>query len=228
MPDKPFPKSEAEIEQLIDRLEAELPAYQVLLGLTVGDMVRLSNAKANFHYIRDVAGEISGKKESFQDFKNAMFNGPETPTIDPPVFPVIALPELHEQGIIPFIRSLIKQLKASPNYTEAIGEVLDLVVDSPDHLNPGDIVPELRLKSIEDGEVEIKFSKQGLDAIRIDWRVKDTTEWQNAGTFTTSPAIHSHPSTDGKPEAREYRGRLLKKNVPVSQYSAIYTVVTNP
>ncbi|HMO81457.1 MAG TPA: hypothetical protein PKD24_11775 [Pyrinomonadaceae bacterium] len=228
MADKPFPRTEAEIEQLIDRLESELPAFQALLGLTVGDMVRLSNAKANFHYIRDVAGEISGKKESFQDFKNAMFNGPETPSIDPPVFPVIALPELQEQGIIPFIRQLIKRLKASPNYTEAIGEVLDLVVDSPDELNPGDIVPELKLKGLNDGAIEIKFSRQGLDAMRVDWRVKDATEWQLAGTYTTSPGIHNQPSADGKPEAREYRGILLSKNQPVSQYSATYNIVTTP
>lgn len=50
----------------------------------------------------------------------------------------------------------------------------------------------------------------------------------DAGTHTTSPGIDQATAHGGEPEAMEYRGILLDKNEPVTQYSPVYTIVTNP
>ncbi len=228
MPDKPFPRDEAGIEAMLDLFSAVLPGLQALLGLSAGDMVRLENARANFHYIRDIRNQIDAVNDFFGDWKDAMFKGPESPTIEIPVYPVITLPELAEQGIIPFLKYLIKKIKAAADYNESIGEQLDLVTNEPAPFNPEEIIPTLTLKALNDGSIEIKFSKQGLSAIRVDWRAKGESNWLLAGTYLTSPGNHMYPSPENKPEAREYRAVLLKNNEPVSQFSAIYSVVTTP
>lgn len=228
MPDKPLPTSEGDREVYIENLFAKVPPEQLTLGLSAGDMVRLEAAAANFDYIRSVAAQVTDTKDAFFDWKNSMFNGPLDGTFNPPVFPVVVLPELGAPGIIPWIRQLVQRIKNSPNYTQQMGEDFGFITSDPASIVPADIVPTITLKALTFGRVEIKFSKQGLDGIRIDWRPKGEQDWQLADKYTSSPAIHEAPSPEGKPEAREYRGILLKKNEAVSQFSDIVSVTTTP
>lgn len=193
-----------------------------------GDSVQTAANAANYNYLRAVAQQITDSKEAFFQYKNSMFSGPTEGTFEPPVLPIVTLPELGSPGIETWTKQLIKRIKAAPGYTQQIGEDLGLVMNGGDSLNPADIVPTLTLKALNDGGVEIKFSKQGLDAMRVDYRKKGESTWLFAGVYTSSPGFHSAPSTDDAPEGREYRGILLKKNEPVSQYSPTYNVVTTP
>lgn len=62
MPDKPFPRSEGGVEQLLDRLADELPgALGPLLGLSSDDLTRLTESRDNYHYVRDIGQEIIAK-----------------------------------------------------------------------------------------------------------------------------------------------------------------------
>jgi hypothetical protein len=228
MPDVPFPTNEGDIELFIENLAEKAPAVQVVLGLSAGDMVRLAAAAANFDYMRNMTNQVNDSKEAFTSFKNDLFYGPTEGNLAVPTFPAITLPELGEPGIVPWVKSLIKRIKASPGYTDQIGIDLGLFTDTVPESDPSAIVPTLALKALNDGNVEIKFSKQGLDAMRVDWRKKGEAAWNLAGVYTTSPGIHNQPSTGNEPEGREYRGILLKKNEPVSQYSATYNIVTTP
>lgn len=228
MPEKPFPKSELEINVLLQGLAVKVPPNQATLGLTAGDITALTENAANFDYLVNVAQQVSDSKQAFTDFKNDMFYG--EPGFSPalPTFPTITTPATISGGIITWLKALLKRIKAAPGYTEQIGEELGLIVDNPEPLVPGDIVPELKIAALNDDQIEIKFSKQGLDALRVDWRPAGTEDWLTAGVFTSSPAIYQHNSPGKNPQAIEIRGRLLQKNNPVSQYSPIYQVVTNP
>lgn len=228
MPEKPFPRSELDINVLLQGLAVKVPPNQATLGLTAGDITALTENAANFDYLVNVAQQVSDSKQAFTDFKNDMFYG--EPGFSPalPTFPTIVTPENRTSGIVPWLRAFIKRIKAAPGYTEQMGEDFGFIVDNPDPFNPGDIIPELKVKAMVDDQIEIKFSKQGLDALRLDWRPAGTEDWQNAGVFTSSPAIYQHNSPGKNPQAIELRGRLLEKNNPVSQYSPVYQVVTIP
>lgn len=183
-------------------------------------MSRLVNARDNFHYVRDAAQEISSKSQAYFDSKQAMFCGPENPTIYPPVFPTVTLPLTQEQGIIPFMKYLIRKIKASEKYNESIGETLDLVTDNISQPDPENMFTELTFRSLDNSVVEVKFSKSGQDALRLDWRAKGDSNWQLAGINTASPGLHTEPSPNGDPQARYYRWILLKNNSPT------YNIIT--
>jgi hypothetical protein len=227
MADKPFPSTEAEIDLFLKNRVVKMPIYQAALGVTAAEVTKLNDGAQNFEYLMNLANQISDTKEAFTNFKNTMYYGEQAAQPAIPIFPIVAMPNTGQQGIVTFAKALIKRIKTSSGYTEQIGEDLGLIVVGGDSLSPAEIVPELKLRAIEDGVVEIKFSKDGLDAMKIDWKPKGEETWQLAGVYTSSPALHNG-SNGGNPQAREYRGRLLKKNEPVSQYSAIYSVVTTP
>lgn len=228
MPDKPLPKSEAELVVFMENIALVLPDKQVTLGLTAGDMTALAANVQNLTYLVNISQTVTDSKEAFFDFKREMLYGTIGSEPVLPTFPVLGTPATISGGIVTWLKALIKRIKAAPGYTEQMGEDLGLIVDNPDPVIPSEIVPELKIKALVDDQIEVKFSKQGLDALRLDWRPAGTEDWVTAGVFTTSPGIYQHSSPGKNPQAIELRGRLLQKNNPVSQYSPVYQVVTIP
>lgn len=230
MADKPFPASEVEVNLLLQTLAINLPLLAGVLGISGADVDFVVKNAVNYQYVLTVALNISDQREAFTAFKTSLFKGdPIAPAPDPPVFPAISLPSPAQNGIETELRAIIRRIKASPAYNETIGEQLGLVETGQSGFNSDDLVAALKVTAKPGGVVEIVFSKQGQDAIRVDWMRKGDTSWRFGDIYTTSPGSHSEPSAPPEdPESRQYRGILLKKNVAVGNYSPIYTIVTTP
>ncbi len=230
MADKPFPTNEPDINLLLQSLVIKLPAHATPLGIDQAELDALINDASNFTYVLTTAQLVTDSVDAFFAFKDDMFNGdPSTTALIMPTFPTIATPRETLPGIKKRLRALLKRIKASVGYTVQIGEDLGLIENDPGALNPDSITAEIKVRALQDGKVEIVFSKQGMDAIRVDFRRKGDVVWMLAGIYTSSAGIHDTPSVPpGEPEAREYRAIMIKKNVPIGNMSPIYTVVTTP
>jgi hypothetical protein len=229
MPDKPFPRTEAERLLMMNKWVDVLTEYQVTLTITPAEMDQLTLDAETYGYLVQFASALSDRKEQFNDFKATIFNDDKADLPEAPSFASPSLPGPVEPGIIPRFRKLIQRVKVHPNYTEQIGEALDLIVDSPSFVDIENLIPELKFQSLEDEVVRVSFKKERQDGLRLEYRSVGDPTWQLAGIYTRSPGEHHVPSAiAGQPEHREYRGALIKGNQKVSQWSAIYKVVTRP
>jgi len=230
MADKPFPTNEPEINLLLQSLVIKLPAHVGALAITQGEFDALVDDALNYNYILTVAQLITDSADAFYAFKDELVNGEIS--ISPltfPTFPLIATPKDALPGIKKRLRALLKRIKAAAGYTVQIGEDLGLIENDPGALNPDSITADIKVRALMDGKVEIVFSKQGMEAIRVDFRRKGDVTWMLAGTYTSSAGIHDTPSVPpGEPETREYRAIMMKKNVPIGNMSPIYPIVTTP
>ena len=230
MADKQFPTTEAELNLLLQSLNTKLPTYSATLGITAPEMTSLSYDAVNFNYIINFAQLVNDSKDAFFAFKEDLIDG-EVSNIELPIptFPTVSMPEAALPGIKKRLRSLLKRIKSAPAYTEQIGEDLGLVEKDASGFNPDDLFAELKPRAISNGRVEISFSKQGMDAMRVEFKRKGESSWSLASVFTASPGIHDAPSVPpDTPESREYRGILIKKNDPIGNMSPSYTIVTTP
>ena len=230
MADKPLPTKEPELNVFIQNLVVKLPAWAGILGISPAAMTELENDALNFNYTLNISQGVTDSKEAFFEFKDVLMNGPiGTAPLPLPTFPAIATPKDPVAGIVKRLRRLIQQIKLSSAYTDQIGEDLGLVESSPASFNPNDLFAEITPRAIANGKVEITFSKQGMDAMRVEFRRKGETNWSLAGVYTSSGGIHDAPSVPpDSPEQREYRGILTKKNQDIGNMSPIYTIVTTP
>jgi len=230
MADKGIPQTEAEINIFLQTLDIKLPAYETILAITTEELEDLKNDAQNFDNMLVTTQRIIDSKDAFFEFKENLFKGePSTVALTPPVFPLISPPQPALPGIIRRLRNLVKRIKTAPGYTIQIGEDLGLVESDPAGFNPDTLTAELKVRAISNGRVEISFSKQGMDAMRVEFKRKGETTWTLAGIFTASPGVHDEASVPpGSPEVREYRGFLVKKNEIVGNASPSYTVVTTP
>src|SRR5690606_6542470 len=224
-----FPRSAAKIEQTLKLLSGSLPEHALKLEISQAELDQLSSDAQNYGYLMDFGKNIQSAKESFFSYKDRMMEGGGRGALSTPQFPVFDLPADAVEGIVPRLRKLIRKIKASPEFTSQIGEALGLIVDSPAKWDSAEGSPELRLKPLPDGRVEIKFRRHGQDAIRIDFRASEKEKWQLAGVFTASPAYHQPPQDpEGRPQALQYRAILLRKNQTVGKFSGIYSIVVAP
>jgi hypothetical protein len=230
MADKPFPNTESEINLLFQTMKTQLPLVNGQLGLAQADVDFFVKQAGNYQYLLNVAQEISDQKEAFTAFKRSIFEGDMlAPAPTPPAFPTILGPNPFVNGLETEAKAIIKRIKASVAYNQTIGEQLGLIDTGPAPFNPNDLTAALKLKSKSGSVVEIVFSRQGQDAIRVEFRRKSQAEWSLAGVYLSSPGIHAVASVPpDEPESRQYRAILLKKNDPIGNLSPIYTVVTTP
>jgi hypothetical protein len=228
MPDKPFPRTEGDLHVFVQNLATRLPAHNNIFDFTTIELAKLESHAVNLGYIRALTVQVNDSKHAFTDWKQKMLHGDNALLGELPTFPEVALPEANWSGLVPFVKNIVKRIKAHPGYNEFIGEDLGLIVDNPTSTPDEDMIPEIELKAINNGKIEIRFKRAGFDSIRIDWRPKGEQTWQLAGVYTNSPAVHDHASPGDAPEAREYRAIFLRKNEAVSKFSSTYNIVTTP
>lgn len=230
MADKPFPTTEGDLNVFVQNFKVKIVAYVVVLNLLASEISALGDDALNFNYIVNFAQQVEDSKDAFYAFKDELINGGiATAPLIVPTFAPVDMPKEPIAGIKKRLRGLIARIKASAGYTQQIGEDLGLVENDPGSLNPDTLNADIKPRAIADGKVEITFSKQGMSAMRVDFRRKGDVKYEFAGLYPSSPAIHDEPSVPPDvPEQREYRGILIKKNDPIGNVSPSYTIVTTP
>jgi hypothetical protein len=229
MADTPFPTTEAGLNLLLQTLKTKLPGYAATLGLTADEVAAVIADADNFEYLITIAPQVDDAKQAFFEFKDNVINGaPSTVQATPPVLPVIAMPTHPFPGIKKRTQNVIQRAKKAPGYTDTIGEDLGFI-DTGEPRDPNLLTAALAVAARSGSRVEVTFSRQGMDAMKIEFRRKGETAWSLATIATASPFMHeADPATPGEPELREYRGTLLQKNEPIGNMSPVYSVVTTP
>lgn len=145
------------------------------------------------------------------------------PSLDPPAIINIVIgggPAEVPPGIEFRTREIARQVKGHSSYSQADGELLGIVAPESEPPAFGDMVAEFTVKTMPNFGIEATFTKNGADAIRLEFRRKDGP-WQQAGFLLSSPgAITLTPSVAGVAEQVELRGIMVKKNEDVGGFSA--------
>lgn len=144
--------------------------------------------------------------------------------------PLGTLPTTVAPGIVPRLQQLIRRIKVAPNYTEAIGQALD-IIDSEDKPSNDEehAKPTLKGTAQPSSEVRIDFNKGKSDGVWIESRRGSSPQWELLGFDAFSPYTDSRPPLEaGKAEVREYRARYIKHDEPIGEWSDIISVSTTP
>lgn len=170
------------------------------------------------------------QEKQLNDYIDAIVNGetgdpqPENPQWSLPANTPTTLPA----GLKKKLRSLARQIKANPVYTQADGELLGIVGTEEAELSPETAAPEIKLRSLANYAVETEFRKQGTDALRVEIRHKNSS-WILAAILTSSPGVFNIvPASTGDAEQIEARAVFLVKNQPFGNYSPTYNVTIQP
>jgi len=121
-------------------------------------------------------------------------------------------------------RAFIKRIKASPDYTVAIGEDLQIVVVTPLPKN-NEVKPIISVE-VRPSKVVISFVKGKLDGMNIYERLAGTASWIKLAYNSYSPYEDKRPlAVAGVSEHREYMGIGVVHDAEVTLQSDIMEAI---
>ncbi|MDX6694047.1 MAG: hypothetical protein QOF02_1650 [Blastocatellia bacterium] len=228
-----YPKADAELVIWYKNFSQKFATHAPTLGFTAADVSAVQADAAMLDYlIGDLLPTYQSALQARTAYKNVIKDGPiGVAGGNPPGAPVTgAAPATVEPGIVPRLRRLIQRIKSAPNYTQAVGEDLDLI--GPEKNAPGDDItakPVPKAFALPGSHVQIEFNKGGFDGVSIEGRREGETAWTPLGIDLYSPFIDTRPpAQNGMPEVREYRLRYLLRDEATGQWSDIVSVTTMP
>lgn len=122
----------------------------------------------------------------------------------------------------------VTRVRAAANYTNEIGEVLDIIPSRSDDIAVVDLKPVLKASTQPGNVVEVSFVRGKTDGVEIETMVDGTGGWVSSGRYLKSPAVLNVPNGTGAPRAVQIRARFVDGNLAVGQNSDTVNVVTTP
>lgn len=228
-----FPRADIELAVWLKNFAPIFGTHAATLGFTAAEVTDVQNDAAMLDYlVNDLLPASRGLVQSRTAYKELIKNGPIGSTGgEIPVAPPLKTPPATvAPGIIPRLQQLIRRIKAAPNYTEAIGQSLDIIDgagNAPD--DETSAKPSPKATAMPDSEVRIEFNKGNFDGVLIEGRRQGEIEWTKLGVDNFSPYTDSRPPlAPGKAEVREYRVRYLRRDEAIGEWSDIISVSTTP
>ena len=227
-----FPRAIGDRPEWFHNYATELPVVNAILGLPA---LGVTATVADARFLEYTSGPwLTGTREfgpKCTASLEELYSGTGGTDFVLPVFTVPALPvgvTAVPPGALDRIFAYVQTIKASPNYTEAIGLGLGIVGAEDATENP---VPTFTLK-VERGDaseiVKIVFRKYGRPAVAIYSR-RAGGAWELLGIVLSSPYVDSRPLLNpAQPETREYRMQYYEANAPVGDFTAIEGVSVAP
>ncbi len=208
----------------LNNLSGKLPTYQAALGLTAADVASLTADAAFFAYALNAQTQVTAYAQQWTAYKNAARSGSGTALGLAPVAPSLGIaPAEVAPGIFGRATALVARIKAAPGYTNSIGQALQLIgADNP--VDPTTLKPVLDVE-LDAGEVDISWTKQGMDALEIQVDRGDGKGF----VFLAIDTIPNYTDTAAMPPAGQsalwkYKGIYIQADQRVGQWSDVVSI----
>lgn len=212
-------KSDQGKAAFLRNLANKIGGYAVTFSLSPAEVTSVQNDAARFTYILKVQEAYKTFKQAISGYKNMLRDGPMDTTISELVFPTPpAAPTPVSNGIFIRIRKLAGRIKATPTYTEGIGEDLGIVADEQviDILN---LKPVLKSR-LDGGRPLIIWFKGSADSIEIYVDRKDGKGFVYLANDSQPDYLDTFPMPDGVVSAVwDYKAVYRMGDDPVGQFS---------
>lgn len=218
-----------EFSNQLNTFASVLPTYAATLGITAGEVSDAEKDAAFFSYVLARQFDVQAFAEELTGYKNLARYGrgteilPALPT--PPSFPAPA-PSVVGAKIEERFRKKAAKIKASPNYTDSIGQALRIVKPETPFV-PADGKPRFKI-IIDAGRPVIKWTKGQYQGVDVYADYGDGQGFRKAERDLSSPFVDRHDlPAAGQSAVWKYKLIYVFKDEQVGRWSdeASVTVV---
>ena len=201
---------------------AKLANYQPVLGLTLADVLSVSNDAAYYHWMLTSQMQVAAYAQQWTAYKNAGRNGTGLTLGAAPIAPSLGVPPpAVAANIFGRVILLVARIKVAPGYTDAIGQALEII--GADHtVDVNSLKPVLRVEQ-QAGGVAVLWAKQGMDGVEL------LVDRGTGFVFLAIDTIPDYTDTAALPAAGQsalwkYKGIYRQGDDRVGQWSDVVSV----
>ncbi len=222
-----MPSRLADLLVMFQNIFAKIGGYESVLPLTSDQVKRIQLICNEFIAIYNYVEQAQATTKSLTEWRDFCWKGSPVndPAPMPPVYPTYNAVANSFIGIFVEFRDLREAIVAAANYTQAIGEDLMIVAIKSEGIAPSEMVPSLKVSTATGYKVNISGSMQGMDAMRVEYLRKGSSEWVTVAFLTKLPAEFTiTPAAAGVPEIGNIRAIYIQKNADVGNFSPQYEI----
>jgi len=162
-----IPNSDADRNIWFGNFSAKIGTYATLLGITPADVTSVQKDYAMFSFIISLLELYKQTVNNITAYKNQLKHAVGQQHIGAiPALPALPVaPALVSEGVFDRVSKLVKRIKASANYTDAIGHDLGIIAPTQT-IDVTSLQPDLLIK-LDAGRPHIKCVKSVADAIDL-------------------------------------------------------------
>ena len=222
-----LPNGDAQRVIWLNNFDIKLLAYAAKLGLLKPDTDSVHNDNLAYAYMVTLAAASKTFEHNCSTSKSTIRNSKKTTIIMP--FPVLTIaldvPTPVGEGIFTRISLLVKKIKSSIGYSEAIGKDLGIIGAAPDAKIGLDTTQVLFTAKNSGGYVQIKYTKGDLDGIKLESKRGNETEYELVDKINIVTYTDKRPNLiPAIPEVRQYRAWGFVKNEIVGVVSDVVSI----
>lgn len=219
----------------LNNFSSKIGGYAPLLNITPEEVTSSVNDASAFSYWVGQVELFTTEKEERVSYKNLLRDGPigssggTMPTVGgTPSLPLAmaavspppgGIPVTVPPGIFPRAAKLVQRIKASLNYTQAIGNDLG-IIGSGNVVDPETMKPILKL-IFEGGVVQVQWKKGASDGIRLE-SDKEGTGFRFLAVDTVPDYTDTTPII--APATWRYRAMYIINDRLVGQWSDVASI----
>jgi hypothetical protein len=200
------------------------------LGVSAETLKDVGDDRDTVKWLADAQAADAANSAGLRGFRDNTLYGEKNDA--EPVAPVYVLPPPPApltKRVIERLLELVDDIQDAAAYSPEIGAQLGIVVPQGERLAPEDWTTEIKGKALPEMQLEIDFVRGEADGINLQFQYVGEETWQNGGNYPKRPAVITiAPKAPNAAQAVRIRGRLLKGNSPVGNYSDTINLVAAP
>lgn len=215
-----LPDADKDRAAWLKNFSSKFSSYAPILGFTPADVASVASDSVAFAYMLEVIEYFKTETQERTRYKDILKNGPVGAALGavPEFLPLPPPPPVVAAGVFPRVSSLVKRMKAHPNYTEAIGKDCGLI--GPEQtLFKDEAKPTLDVAKVG-GAVVLKYTKGTTGGIHLMSKRGSETEFSLLAVVTKTSYKDTRTNlVANQPETRHYCAWYMKNDQPIGQRS---------
>ena len=220
-----IPRDDAGKLAFLLHLNATLPLYAAILGVTANELAKLAAGTAWFAYIMEAQQLAAHFSDAVIANKRILRDGPADRALNIPTLPTFPAPPdfLPLADIFGFVGLLIRRIKLQAAYTEAIGKALNIIPAHGPGVDPDTAQPVLAVE-FRGGHPYLLVSLSGMDSVELEVDRGDG-HFALLTIDTTPNHLDEHPlPAAGTAVLWRYRAIYRLRDVRVGHWSQVLEV----
>jgi hypothetical protein len=214
------PNDDASLAVLLEKFAAAGTTYGTTIGFSAADQAVFTADATAFRYTLTQQQRLRTSTQQYTQWKDALRDGGDGTTAGAPVYPAApsTVPTMVTPGVVGRLRAAARRVKASPNYSVAIG--IAFGVEGEQEQTPETVTLQPVLTTtLSGGRVQVGWTRGAADALELHVDRGDGKGFVFLAVDTVPDYIDTEtlPVT---PAVWKYKAMYRKNDETVGQWSA--------
>ena len=218
------PNDDGSVAALLEKLTVGMDIHGLALGFSATEISALTADSTYFRFVLTQQHELRSVSQQWTAWKDSLRDGGDgTPTVVPAFHsPPTTLPTPVAPGVVGRMRAAARRVKASPNYSVAIGKALGIegIEESTPDYNAAQ--PELTAELTGD-RVRIAWARRAADAVELHVDRGDGKGFVFLA-IDSMPYYFDTTPIPTAPTVWRYKAMYRKHDERIGQWSSLVTV----